>query len=215
MMRWVDVPSLRSCAPAKRPWLDSTRPMPASRGQLRPQPGSEAATRAAALLYASSATTGIPLPASPETRPAADAGADLDPRPSSADCCVTDRRTSAATPSGGSAGSPTAEVGSRSSGTGSDEAVGPGACAPDVPGLAECASATAERDGCEVSATAPQRASTGTVAAIRTCIWRPACPGRYGRGIRGIRKPDSRMCGLAPLPRDPKSIALSDPMRRS
>jgi hypothetical protein len=48
MIGRVDVPSARSWAPPKRPWFDSTRPMPASSGQLSRQPGSVRATCLAA-----------------------------------------------------------------------------------------------------------------------------------------------------------------------
>src|SRR4051794_31602770 len=48
MIRGDEVPSELSVAPWKRPWLDSTRPMPASSDQSMPQPGDEFAIRAAA-----------------------------------------------------------------------------------------------------------------------------------------------------------------------
>ncbi|MGY1762344.1 hypothetical protein ACI79N_13000 [Geodermatophilus sp. SYSU D00805] len=43
MIRGVDRPSVCSTAPAKRPWLDSTRPMAATSDQLMPQSAGAAA----------------------------------------------------------------------------------------------------------------------------------------------------------------------------
>src|SRR3954469_15542051 len=73
--RGVESPSECSTAPAKRPWFDSTRPMPASRGQASPHCGLRAASRRAALLYAASAVLGIPLAARPDTGAVRGAGA--------------------------------------------------------------------------------------------------------------------------------------------
>src|SRR6266545_8136491 len=58
-----EVPSWSSCAPANRPWLDSTRPMAATRYHLMWQPGTALAIRCSAFRYAVSATTGMPLAA--------------------------------------------------------------------------------------------------------------------------------------------------------
>jgi hypothetical protein len=46
MMRGADRPSVCSTAPAKRPWLDSTRPMAATSDQLMPQSAGAAAAAA-------------------------------------------------------------------------------------------------------------------------------------------------------------------------
>ena len=64
MMRGVDTPLACSTAPAKRPWLDSTRPMPASSGHGRWQAGFLAASAFAAFLYAVRAVSGMPPAAS-------------------------------------------------------------------------------------------------------------------------------------------------------
>src|SRR4051812_37548296 len=60
----VDRPSARSTEPAKRPWLDSTRPMAAIRGHVM---WHDAWLAAAARTYASRATDGMPLAASGDT----------------------------------------------------------------------------------------------------------------------------------------------------
>src|SRR3954471_1871515 len=65
-IRGVEAPSVCRTAPAKRPWFDSTRPMPASSGQEMPQAGVRVASRTVAFWYAASAVLGIPLAARPE-----------------------------------------------------------------------------------------------------------------------------------------------------
>jgi hypothetical protein len=50
MIGGLEVPSACRAAPAKRPWLDSTRPIPANSDQSMPQAGSLTANTAAACL---------------------------------------------------------------------------------------------------------------------------------------------------------------------
>jgi hypothetical protein len=70
MIGGVERPSACSTAPAKRPWLDSTRPMAATNGQAR---WHAAGLAAAAWVYASSAADGMPPAANAETAPVAPA----------------------------------------------------------------------------------------------------------------------------------------------
>jgi hypothetical protein len=110
----------------------------------------------------------MPLPARAVTSAAVDRGAALD-----AEVCSEGARIRrAGTPSGGSAGPGTAEVGSWSSATGlaSTESDAP-AAAVDPP-------AAADRVEEEFSAIPPQSRTTGMVAANRTRVCRTACTGR-------------------------------------
>ncbi len=55
-----ETPFEPTTAPPKRPWSDSTRPIPASNSQSRLQDGSRRASVAAASRYALSAAAGMP-----------------------------------------------------------------------------------------------------------------------------------------------------------
>jgi hypothetical protein len=68
MIGGIERPSACRTAPAKRPWLDSTRPMAATRGQLM---WHAAGLAWAARTYASSAAAGIPAAANAEAAPVA------------------------------------------------------------------------------------------------------------------------------------------------